>query len=74
MQTNSFAGELSNVLNNEISEVRKQAYDQLKTTEEELVSQFGGKFETVAAYLDKNITRLNSQTDKSSEQITKSIK
>lgn len=56
------------------AETGKQAYEQLKITENELKHELNDKFERVTSYLEKNITKLNSQTDKSSDQITKSIK
>lgn len=56
------------------AETGKQAYEQLKVTENELKHELNDKFESVTSYLEKNITKLNSQTDKSSDQITKSIK
>ena len=56
------------------AETGKQAYEQLKIPENELKHELHDKFERVTSYLEKNITKLNSQTDKSSDQITKSIK
>ena len=49
------------------TETGKQAYEQLKVTENEIKHELNDKFESVTSYLEKNITKLNSQTDKSSD-------
>ena len=72
--TDKFVNDVQNSALNRIESVRSQALEQLKSQEHNLVNKFTGEYDEVKGYMTKNMSAIRDLADKSSQQLTKSIK